>query len=72
MKIETKYDIGKEVWLMNNNQVYQGVIANIRVSVCNEVNTTYTVRVKNMSGSWTIDRNEGKLFESKEELLKSL
>lgn len=72
MKIETKYDIGQEVWVMDNNQVYQGVITNITVSVCNKAKTTYTVRVKNMSGSWTIDRNEEQLFESKEELLKSL
>ena len=72
MKIETKYDIGQEVWVMDNNQVYQGVITNITVSVCDEVKTTYTVRVKNMSGSWTIDRNEERLFNLKEELLKSL
>lgn len=71
MILETKYDIKKEVWVIDNNQVYQGVITNITVSVCYEAKTTYTVRVKNMSGSWTIDRNEEQLFESKEELLNS-
>ena len=72
MKIETKYDIGQKVWFLNDNHAYQGSISQIRIGVVNEVNIIYTIRVRNLAGSWSIERAEKRLSPSKEELLKSL
>ena len=72
MKIETKYDIGQEVWLLDNNHIYQGTVDGINIAIGKEISSVYTVRIRNISGSWTIQRKEEFVFPTKEELLKSL
>jgi hypothetical protein len=72
MKIEPKYNIGQEVWFLNDDHAYKGSISQIRIGVVNEVNIIYTIRVRNLAGSWSVERAEKRLFPTKEELLKNL
>lgn len=70
MKIETKYDIGQDVWYILGGEARQGIILGITF---NKVGHTligyyYNVQVGVSHGSF----NEPDLFPTKEELLKSL
>ena len=76
MKIETKYDIGQEVWFCHNGKPYKGIVENISISAMSwedgiSVNLNYLVFQKvNSPFSKYID--ERSLFPTKEELLKCL
>ena len=70
MTIETKYNIGQEVWFILGHKACQGEILEI---VFNKVGHTligchYNVEFGVSHGSF----NESELFPTKEELLKSL
>lgn len=65
MTIETKYNIGDEVWLMYNNRAFNGVVESV-VSVQNT--TCYMIR--SFSGKKRF--MESLLFPTKEKLLESL
>lgn len=70
MKIETKYNIGDEVWFILGSKARQGIILGITF---NELGHTlidyyYNVQIGVSHGSF----NEPDLFPTKEELLKSL
>lgn len=69
MKIETKYNIGDEVWFLGyHNCKRKGVVFHIYVTVENgQINTFYCVNNK-----WQMGYSESSLFPTKEELLKSL
>ena len=66
MKIETKYDIGQEVWYHFGGTIANGYILGIRISQGNPI--IYEVSVIHTYCFMT----EEDLFPSKEELLKSL
>ena len=67
MKIETKYNIGDEVWFMFDGKPLNGKIAKI-----SEHTIKIRVRFKD-SKDYLFGRERGfKLFPTKEELLKSL
>ena len=77
MKIETKFDIGQEVFFMFNNKVRKDEIDRIRVHVnykgflCTKKETVVLYGLT----SWDGDNDyydERQLFASKEELLASL
>ena len=69
MKIETKYNIGQEVWgLFSGDSIVNGVISAIEIYGCNDI--LYNIRVDLQSPSLCL--SEKKLFPTKEELLKSL
>ena len=70
MKIETKYNIGDEVWFMENNRATTGIVVKLDIDVTK-------------SGDWYIEHYKVEsnglrchvgqsLFPTKEELLKSL
>lgn len=70
MQISTKYSIGDTVWYMDKNNVVSSVVDNLvyergRKVIGAEYNTFYSL-------SNNDERNEKVLFQSKEELLKSL
>ena len=65
MTIETKYNIGDEVWFMYRNKIFCGRICCV-VAWCN--NLSYKVSFE--SGLYTF--LEELIFPTKEELLKSL
>jgi hypothetical protein len=70
MTIETKYNIGDEVWLLYNNKAVSSRIFRIEVKVDLRLSARI---IYYLSGS-NIDEfcSEDKLFRTKEELLKSL
>lgn len=65
MTIETKYNIGDDVWLMYRNKVFSGRIIGIFL----KPNVISYKIVSIIKGMWF---SESKLFPTKEELLKSL
>ena len=74
MTIETKYNIGDEVWLMHENMAITAEILEIDISV---LNTKYRglctdVFFKVKAPYFTREIYESHLFPTKEELLKSL
>jgi hypothetical protein len=83
MTIETKYNIGDEVWLRYGDKIKEGEIIDINATVVFLSPTptiTYTIRIKKENGGWWKNRDktykiipvyEEVLFPTKEELLKS-
>jgi hypothetical protein len=71
MTIETKYNIGDEVWFMNENKVYVSFIEDVRVKR-NSKNTKIEYMVESMQKKDFGLKKEQDLFPTKEELLKSL
>lgn len=75
MKIETKYDIGQEVWLMWENKAINRKVTNIYISKdANEQYEAYQLEcVEEGDDKYVgIDFELDELFPTKEELLKSL
>lgn len=62
MKIETKYDIGQEVWVMTIGKPYCTTITAIRID---KNGLKYNLR-------HLLAREENEIFATKEDLLKSL
>ena len=74
MDIKTKYDIGQRVFFMSNNRVCEGTIESFDIGFgyadgIKYLDIAYGVKDK---FSAAIPINEGNLFLTKEELLKSL
>ena len=81
MKIETKYDIGQEVWFMWENKPTSQKIAAIEVYVGEKVLPSYYVEPYEIDPIKVVNSDiipynrrfhESLLFPTKEELLKSL
>ena len=82
MKIETKYDIGQEVWFMEDNHTQSGKITGFRysygkgeffgtaISHKEQVQINYFLRGEFIHSGCILE--EKFLFPTKEELLKSL
>ena len=70
MEIETKYNIGDKVWLICGNKAVEKMITQIDVAIkeSEDSHKEITYRLNYES----IDFDECRLFDSKEELLKSL
>jgi hypothetical protein len=68
MKIETKYDIGQEVWVMSDGKPTKAKIKWIDISVFSAL----PLSIKYQVLSYEAPRYENQVFESEEELLKSL
>lgn len=67
MKIETKYDIGQEVWYNGYEEIFQDEICQIKVNIdcLGEIHIDYELL-------GDVIKEEYQLFPTKEELLKSL
>jgi hypothetical protein len=68
MTFETKYNIGDEVWVMHDNRCRCTIVKSIRTMIhdyTSLIDIEYFIEV----GEWL---HEGRLFPTKEELLKSL
>lgn len=70
MTIETKYNIGEDVWFILGGKARQGVILGITFNKLGHtlIGYYYNVQIGVSHGSF----NEPDLFPTKEELLKSL
>jgi hypothetical protein len=67
MAIETKYNIGDEVWYKGFEEIFHDRISNIRIEAdcLGEIHINYEL--------WNdVTKDECQLFPTKEELLKSL
>lgn len=76
MKIETKYDIGQEVWFLSEGESYKGIVKSISISAMEwkdgiSVDFNYLI-TQEKNSPFSLYRDENSLFSSKEELLKSL
>lgn len=73
MKIETKYDIGQEVWTeWHNSLPVKAIIKSIKIAAyIDEEYISYIVDY-NPEGGLEEELNEEELYSTKEELLKSL
>lgn len=69
MKIETKYNVGDEVWATNFGHQLRGLVSEINISV-SRVGVMFIYMV--CFGGRPIAVTESDLFPTKEELLKSL
>ena len=71
MRIETKYNIGQEVWIISKGKAVKDVVDMIRIYIgCNK-NISYSFKSRRALGLFeTIE--ESSVFPTKEELLKSL
>ena len=76
MDIKTKYELRQSVFYMNNNQVKESVINQILAEVRYRIGYKRKVYIDMSVSYYLLDSNllyeEGKLFPTKEELLKSL
>ena len=78
MTIETKYNIGDEVWAMHENRPWKGSVTEINATVVHPefYSIDYEVKLKDSSFEAPIivyvDLLEGLVFRTKEELIKSL
>lgn len=74
MKIETKYNIGDEVWMMYENRAVTAHIISMKVTVeelmFGTIIENICYRIKNQHFDREI--SESHIYASKEELLKSL
>lgn len=68
MKIETKHDIGQEVWVMSDGKPTKATVKWIYISIFSAL----PLSIKYQVLSYEAPRYENQVFESKEELLKSL
>ena len=70
MEIKTNYNIGDKVWINSLGHHIKGKVGEINISVLidGSVHIIYSI---DKSG-YFFERQEGELFSTKEELLKSL
>ena len=71
MKIETKYDIGQEVWIISKGKAVKDVVDMIHIHIGSDENISYSFNGRRASGLFEIIE-ESNIFPTKEELLKSL
>ena len=73
MTIETKYNIGDEVWVMHDNKVKRGIIIKIDASLERDMNSQNVGKsVYYGLYDFPYPYIENHIFTTKEELLKSL
>ena len=74
MKIESKFDLGQEVWLMWDNKAIQRKIVSVEVEVRQDDGQYefYCIAALEKDEGFDIPFELKELFETKEELLKSL
>lgn len=71
MTIETKYNIGDEVWIVSKGKAVKDVVDMIHIHIGSDENIGYSFKSKRALGLFeTIE--ESSIFPTKEELLKSL
>lgn len=70
MKIETKYDIGQEVWVIDHNKPTKGIVG--RIDTTHIVGLSQIIYYLNFGQNEPVIRKERFLFPTKEELIKSL
>lgn len=70
MTIETKYNIGDEVWLNSSGYHIKGSVDEINISVLIDGSVHIIYNIEKIG--YFFERHDDELFPTKEELLKSL
>lgn len=70
MKIETKYDMGQEVWVIYHNEPTKGIVR--RIDTTHIGSFSQILYYLSFGQTVPVIRKECSLFPTKEELLKSL
>lgn len=71
MKIETKYDIGQEVFTHLRGLAEKGIVKSIHIRVYRDKRVDIMYNIYSVTGGYS-QKYENELFPTKEELLKSL
>lgn len=72
MKIETKFNVGDEVWFIRHNKITKGEISIVHTSSDGSLtNTSYQIRMSSSPADY-FELYENEYFATKEELIKSL
>lgn len=69
MTIETKYNIGDEVWVLSDNKPTRGKVRYITINHCKLGNEPFT-RITYDVLSYQSPYGEGAVFKTREELIK--
>lgn len=72
MTIETKYNIGDEVWVMYQNHPFKSTIKGVYVEYANDSQSDYLYKSYNIAEIYGMIYFEENIFPTKEELIKSL
>jgi hypothetical protein len=70
MTIETKYNIGDEVWFQTLGINYKALITHVHIDVFTDGD--HIIHYDLLREDYPYERNEDELFPTKEELLKNL
>lgn len=70
MTIETKYNVGDEVWFKTLGITYKAKVMEVRMRVFNDNDIIINYSLER--NGYYYERNEDELYPTKEELLKSL
>lgn len=70
MTIETKYNIGDEIWFMKDNRPVQTLIIDIRIYVAYKGNGQSITDIT--YGTDSCEKHQDEVYTSKKELLESL
>lgn len=70
MKIETKYDMGQEVWVIYHDKPTKGIVG--RIDTTHIGSFSQILYYLNFGQNVPVIRKECSLFPTKKELLKSL
>lgn len=78
MTIETKFDIGDEVWLLHDNKIVTSTIKclsdlnNKLDDIIWDLHLTSSTNTFGFEATHSVSRRESQLFKTKEELIQSL
>lgn len=75
MNVETKFNVGDNVYYIHNNQIQQSTVNNISINIERGVNNDSVVQTANiiyLVGYKNYEKREDALFATPEDLFKSL
>lgn len=75
MKVETKFNVGDNVYYIHNNQIQQSTVNNISINIERDVKNDSVVQTANiiyLVGYKNYEKREDALFATPEDLFKVL
>lgn len=72
MKLETKFNIGEEVFFLYENEIRKSSVSNIDICIGSNDNIKITYELKLKEKLTCFNLNENKVFKSKEELIETI
>lgn len=75
MKVETKFNVGDNVYYIHNNQIQQSTVNNISINIERDIDNDSVVQTANiiyLVGYKNYEKKEDALFATPEDLFKAL